>query len=80
MKVSIVIGEGVKHKYTVENLASATDIIKDYAKENNLICEGPGGSMTMIDSDMPKLLGIAHLFKTTNGVKHYEGSAFIWSK
>lgn len=80
MRVNIVTGDGIKHKYTVENLASATDIIEDYAKENNLNYEGPANGTIICDTDEPKLIGIAHFFKPTSGVKHFEGSAFIWSK
>ena len=80
MRVNIVTGDGIKHKYTVENLDSAMDIIKDYAKENNLNYEGPSNGTIILDTDKPKLLGIAHFFKHTDSAKHYEGSAFIWSK
>jgi len=80
MRVNIVTRDGIKHKYTVENLDSAMDIIKDYAKENNLGYEGPNGITEPISKDNSYLLGIANFFKRTNSFKHFEGSAFIWSK
>lgn len=85
MRVNIVTGDGIKHKYTVENLDSAVDIIKDYAKENNLNYEGPSNGTIILDTDKPKLLGIAHFFEYDTDeaqypVKRFKGSAFIWSK
>ena len=80
MRVNIVTGDGIKHKYTVENLDSAMDIIKDYAKENNLNYEVPDELYKPVHDYKPNLVNIVHFFKPTSGAKHFEGSAFIWSK
>lgn len=80
MRVNIVTGDGIKHKYTVENWDSAMDIIKDYAKENNLDYEGQGEPYKSIHDYKSNLVGIVHFFKPTSDAKHFEGSAFIWSK
>ena len=80
MRVNIITGDGIKHKYTVENLDSAMDIIKDYAKENNLNYEVPDEPCIPVHDYKPNLVNIIHFFKHTDNVKHCEGSAFIWSK
>jgi len=79
MRVNIVTGDGIKHKYTVENYDSAMDIIKDYAKENNLDYEVQDELYKPVH-DKPNLVNIVHFFKNTDSAKHFEGSAFIWSK
>lgn len=71
--------DGIKHKYTVENLDSAMDIIKDYAKENNLNYEIPDNTLVPTNDNGTRL-GIISFFEIINGVKHFKGSAFIWSK
>ena len=80
MRVNIVTGDGIKYKYTVENLDSAMDIIKDYAEENNLNYEVSNELYKPVHDYKPNLVNIVHFFKPTSSVKHYEGSAFIWSK
>ena len=80
MRVNIVTGDGIKHKYTVENFDSAIDIIKDYAKEHNLDYEVPTERYKLVHDYKANLVNIVNFFKPTSGVKHYEGSAFIWSK
>lgn len=80
MRVNIVGGNGIKYKYVVEDFNSTMDIIKDYAEENGLIYEGPNEPYKPIHDYKANLLGIVHFFKNTNNMKHYEGSAFIWSK
>lgn len=80
MRVNIVTGDGIKHKYTIENFDSAMDIIKDYAKEHNLNYEVPDKQYKPVHDYKPNLVSIVHFFKLTDSVKHYEGSAFIWSK
>lgn len=80
MRVNIVTGDGIKYKYTVENFDSAMDIIKDYAKENNLNYEGPNEQYKPVHDYKPNLISIVHFFKSTSNVKHFEGSAFIWSE
>ena len=71
--------DGIKHKYIVENLDSAMDIIKAYAKENNFNYEKPNNTLVPTN-DSGTRLGIISFFKVINGVKRFEGSAFIWSK
>lgn len=80
MRVNIVTGDGIKHKYTVENFDSAMDIIKDYAKENNLNYEVPNEQYKPVHDYKPNLISIVYFFKPTSNVKHFEGSAFIWSE
>ena len=80
MRVNIVTGDGIKHKYTVRNFDSAMDIIKDYAKEHTLDYEGQNEPYKPIYDYKSNLVGIVHFFKLTSDVKHYEGSAFIWSE
>lgn len=83
MRVNILTSDSIKHKhkYVVENYDSAVDIIKDYAKENNLTYEGLENiEASIYTNDETLLLGIVYFFKHTNGIKHFEGSAYIWSK
>lgn len=83
MRVNILTSDSIKHKqkYVVEDYDSAVDIIKDYAKENNLTYEGLENSEASIyTNDEALLLGIVYFFKHINGIKHFEGSAYIWSK
>lgn len=79
MRVNIMTKNGIKHKYTVENIDSAMDIIKAYAKENNFNYEKPDNTLVPIN-DSGTRLGIISFFEVINGVKHFKGSAFIWSK
>lgn len=82
MRVNIVTGDSIKskQKYTVENIDSAIEIIKDYAKENNFNYGGLDDIIIPTSTDAPQLIGIIHFFKSTNNITHFEGSAFIWSK
>lgn len=83
MRVNILTGDNIKskQKYIVEDYNSAVDIIKDYAKENNLTYEGLENiEASIYTNDETLLLGIVYFFKHTNGIKHFEGSAYIWSK
>lgn len=79
MRVNIITKTGIRNKYTVENLDSAIDIIKAYAKENNLNYETPDDTLVPTN-DSGTRLGLISFFEVINGVKHFKGSASIWSK
>ena len=79
MRVNIITKTGIRHKYTVENLDSAMDIIKAYAKENNFNYETPDDTLVPTN-DSGTRLGLICFFEVINGVKHFKGSASIWSK
>lgn len=80
MIVCIVLKNGIKDKYTVENLDAGKAIIESYAKQHNFDCRFAEGFITIASRGPGELLAFAQFVSHYDSGRRIEGRACVWSK
>lgn len=76
MIVNIMLKNGIKDKYIVDDLGAGKATIESYAKQHNFDCRFAEDFITIASRGPGKLLALAQY----NVGSHIVGRACIWSK